>query len=42
MRGCCRGPEYRAAEGGVGELVEESSEISSSKVCSGSYFGRGG
>jgi hypothetical protein len=42
VRGCCRGPGYRASEGEVGEFLGESSEISSSKLCSASYFGKGG
>jgi hypothetical protein len=36
------GPGYRAAEGEAGKLLEESSEISSSKLGSASYFGKGG
>lgn len=39
MRG---GPGYRVAKGEAGELLEESSEISSSKLGSASYFGKGG
>jgi len=35
-----RGVTYRAAEGGVGEFLDESSEISSSKLCSASYLGK--